>query len=101
MLHIVNKSPFENQSLDDCMRLATTMDGAAILLTEDAVYAATKGNAGEGKIKAAMGKVKFFALWPDVEARGMQDRVIEGIKMVDYGGFVDLVAEHSNCQSWL
>jgi tRNA 2-thiouridine synthesizing protein B len=48
-----------------------------------------------------MGTIKVYALWPDVEARGMQDRVIEGIKMVDYGGFVDLVAEHTNCQSWL
>jgi len=36
-----------------------------------------------------------------VEARGIQDRVLEGVKMVDYGGFVDLVVEHSNVQSWL
>jgi len=101
MLHIVNKSPFENQTLDSCLRVAGNADGAAILLTEDAVFAASKGNINESKIKAVMGKVKVYALWPDVEARGMQDRVIEGIKMVDYGGFVDLVAEHSNCQSWL
>jgi len=101
MLHIVNKSPFENRSLDDCLRVIGAAEGNAVLLTEDAVFAATKGTTSESKIKAAMGKVKFFALWPDVEARGMQDRVIEGIKMVDYGGFVDLVAEHSNCQSWL
>ena len=31
----------------------------------------------------------------------MADRVLDGVKLVDYGGFVDLVAEHSNCQSWL
>ena len=101
MLHIVNKSPFENQTLESCLRVAGNADGAAILLIEDAVYAASKGSSNESKIKAVMGKVKVYALWPDVEARGMQDRVIEGIKMVDYGGFVDLVAEHSNCQSWL
>lgn len=101
MLHIVNKSPFENQTLDSCLRVVGNTGGDAILLTEDAVLAVSKGNSNESKIKAAMGRVKVYALWPDVEARGMQDRVIEGIKMVDYGGFVDLVAEHSNCQSWL
>ena len=101
MLHIVNKSPFENHTLDSCLRVAINQTGAALLLTEDAVYAASKGNTIESKMKDAMGKIKVYALWPDIEARGMQDRVIEGIKMVDYGGFVDLVAEHSNCQSWL
>jgi tRNA 2-thiouridine synthesizing protein B len=29
------------------------------------------------------------------------DRVIDGVNLVDYGGFVDLVAEQANCQSWL
>ena len=101
MLHIVNKSPFENQTLESCLRVVGNAEGAAILLIEDAVFAASKGNSNASKIKAVMGKVKVYALWPDVEARGMQDRVLEGIKMVDYSGFVDLVAEHSNCQSWL
>ncbi|MHB1231230.1 MAG: sulfurtransferase complex subunit TusB [Burkholderiales bacterium] len=101
MLHIVNKSPFENRTLDSCLRIMGKDQSAALLLTEDAVFAATKGNVIEGTIKDAMGKIKIYALWPDVEARGMQDRVLEGIKMVDYGGFVDLVVEHSNCQSWL
>lgn len=101
MLHIVNKSPFENHTLDNCLRIVETDQGAALLLIEDAVYAATKGNTYESKVKAAMGKVKIYALWPDLEARGMQDRVIEGVKMVDYGGFVDLVAEHKSNQSWL
>lgn len=52
MLHIVNKSPFERNTLESCLRLATK--GSAVLLTEDAVYAATTGSAAEGKIKAAM-----------------------------------------------
>lgn len=101
MLHIVNKSPFENRTLDNCLRVIAHEDGAALLLTEDGVYAATKGNIAEGSLKAVMGKIKVYALWPDLEARGMQDRVIDGIKLVDYAGFVDLVAEHPNNQSWL
>jgi len=43
MLHIVNKSPFENSSLDSCLRVAAK--GAALLLIEDGVYAATKAAA--------------------------------------------------------
>jgi tRNA 2-thiouridine synthesizing protein B len=31
----------------------------------------------------------------------MGDRVMDGVTTVDYGGFVDLVTEHKNCQSWL
>ncbi|MEK7876246.1 MAG: hypothetical protein AAB325_08685 [Pseudomonadota bacterium] len=31
----------------------------------------------------------------------MQDAVIDGVKLVDYGGFVDLVAEYNTVQSWL
>ena len=102
MLHIVNKSPFENRTLENCLNIITNEQGAALLLTEDGVYAATKGNNAEGSLKKAMdASVKVYALWPDLEARGMQDRVIEGIKLVDYAGFVDLVAEHPNNQAWL
>ncbi len=99
MLHIVNKSPTERNSLDSCLRLAT--DGSAVLLIEDAVYAATRGNPGSTKLQAAMGRLKFYALEPDLKARGVAARVMDGVTLVDYGGFVDLVAEHRNCQSWL
>ena len=99
MLHIVNKSPLERNALDSCLRVA--QGGGAILLIEDAVYAATRGNAAEGKLREALSRFKVYALAPDLDARGMGDRVIEGVTSVDYGGFVDLVTEHKNCQSWL
>ncbi|MCM2290701.1 MAG: sulfurtransferase complex subunit TusB [Sulfuritalea sp.] len=99
MLHIVNKSPAERNALESCLQVA--QDGAAILLIEDAVYAATRGNTAENHLRDALSRFKVFALAPDLEARGMGDRVMEGVATVDYGGFVDLVAEHKNCQSWL
>ena len=99
MLHIVNKSPLERNAVDSCLRLATK--GSAVLLIEDAVYAATKGNAASAKVQAAMANLKIYALAPDMEARGVAGRVMEGVNLVDYSGFVDLVAEHKNCQSWL
>ena len=38
MLHTINKSPFQNSALENCLRLAR--DGDVILLLEDGVYAA-------------------------------------------------------------
>ncbi|GMV03697.1 MAG: sulfurtransferase complex subunit TusB [Burkholderiaceae bacterium] len=98
MLHIVNKSPTDGNALDSALRLSA--DGA-LLLIEDAVYAATRGNPAEARIRDALGRLKVYVLAPDLEARGMADRLSEGVTAVDYGGFVDLVAEHPNCQSWL
>ena len=98
MLHIINKSPLNNNSLEACLRVT---DAGEILLIEDAVYAATEGSALEGRMREAMNRLKVHVLLPDLEARGMADRVIEGISTVDYGGFVDLVASSRNCQSWL
>ncbi len=98
MLHIVNKSPSERNTLDSVLRIAQS---GSLLLIEDGVYAATRGNAAEARLRAAMARLKVFALLPDLEARAVADRVIDGVTPVDYAGFVDLVAEHPNCQSWL
>ncbi len=97
MLHIINKSPYDRPALDSALN---TGEGA-ILLIEDGVYAAAKGGAAEARIKAAQGKFKVYALLADLEARGIADRVTDGVSVVDYGGFVDLVAEHKTNQSWL
>jgi tRNA 2-thiouridine synthesizing protein B len=98
MLHIVNKSPLERNSVDSVLRIAQS---GSLLLIEDAVYAATRGNAIEAKLTAAMGRLKVYALAPDLEARAVADRLIDGVTAVDYAGFVDLVVSHPNCQSWL
>ena len=74
MLHTVNKSPFTNNSLESC--LDCVADGAAVLLIEDGVYGALTGST-------------------------VADKVIDGIKLVDYAGFVDLATENDKVQSWL
>ena len=99
MLHIVNKSPSQSRTLDSCLRLA--QDGSALLLIEDGVYAATRGSTAEAGLREAMARLKVYALRPDLEARGVAARVIDGIELVDYGGFVDLACGQPNCQSWL
>ncbi|MFA6903070.1 MAG: sulfurtransferase complex subunit TusB [Gallionellaceae bacterium] len=98
MLHIINKSPLTNGSFENCLRVA---EAGEIILIEDAVYAATKGGELEAKVREVMGRYKIHVLMPDLEARGLADRLMDGVTAVDYGGFVDLVAGNKNCQSWL
>jgi tRNA 2-thiouridine synthesizing protein B len=99
MLHIVNKSPSQTRTFDSCLRMA--LPGHAVLLIEDGVYAATAGGSAEKQVREAAAKVKFFALKPDMEARGVTARAMDGVTLVDYAGFVDLVAEHNTSHSWL
>lgn len=100
MLHTVNKSPFERNALDSC--LATSLAGSSILLIEDAVVGAVKGSRIAEKISSAMADKSVYVLSSDLNARGFTDAdIIDGIKTVDYSGYVDLVVEHSNVQSWL
>lgn len=99
-LHTVNKSPFENRSLESC--LAHVSDGSALLLIEDGVFGALRGTPFETKVSGATKKLSVYVLGPDLEARGMQaQNVLDGVKVVDYAGFVDLAVQHDCVQSWL
>lgn len=100
MLHTVNKSPFERESLDTCFRLAR--QGSDVLLIEDAVYAALAGTRIEAAVRDALQRYSIFALKEDIEARGIDPQaLIPGIETVDYGGFVDLAVRNDSVQSWL
>jgi tRNA 2-thiouridine synthesizing protein B len=99
ILHTVNKSPFEKNSLASCLRLSKA--GSAILFIEDGVYAAMSGNKVSDDVSAALADRKIYVLGPDMEARGVAGKVIDGINVVDYNGFVDLVAENDTVQAWL
>ncbi len=100
MLHIVNKSPFEKNSLDTCLRLS--LDGSKILLIEDGVYAALKGSNVAMNIATQMQRKSFYVLGADLKARGIKpDKLLDGFEIVDYKGFVELAASVSKTQSWL
>lgn len=100
MLHTVNKSPFERCTLKSCIDMAKS--GSSILLIEDGVLAATQNTSVANDISKAMEGITFYILGPDFNARGLsEDKLIDGIKTVDYEGFVELVAQHDAVQSWL
>ena len=96
MLHIVNRSPYERNSLKTAVGLLR--DGDTLLLIEDGVYAAMKS----GSAASALEGKKVAALGADLAARGIAvDKLVDGVSVVDYTGFVDLVEETDKSQSWL
>ncbi len=97
MLHIVNKSPYMKSSLESCIRVAQKDD--PILLIEDAVLGVAAGGGIESLIQGAMKDHPVYALGADLLARGI-DGLIPGVKVVDYGGFVELVEQHRT-MTWL
>jgi len=100
ILHTVNKSPFEKNNLESCLRYAKA--GSAVLLIEDGIYAALTGTTFEAKVMTAMEALDFYCLAPDMKARGFTStKMIDGIKLVDYAGFVDLTLEYDKVQAWL
>jgi len=100
MLHTVNKSPFQANALESCLRFAKA--GQSVLLFEDGIYAALKGTRFESLVKNSLANVNIYVLVPDLEARGMRtEQVIEGIKSANYGDFVDLAANNKSVQAWL
>jgi tRNA 2-thiouridine synthesizing protein B len=100
VLHIVNKSPFDRNTLDTCLRLAKA--DSAILLIEDGIYATQKNTAASEKMQQALARHQVFALKSDLSARGItSDNMLDGISMVDYDGFVQLTTEYDKLQSWL
>jgi len=97
MLYTVNKSPLMTNNLETC--LAVAPEGDPILLYEDGVYAAVEGGRLVEQMGAALARHPIYALEADLEARGIK-RVIEGIQVINYDGFVGLVEEH-NVVPWI
>lgn len=93
----VNKSPYQTDNLRSCLRVAAK--DTPILLYEDAVYAAAAGTSLEPMMKEALNKHEIYALDADLKARAV-DKLIQGVKVIDYLGFVTLVEKHV-VSSWL
>ncbi len=99
-LHTVNKSPLERNTLESAITHA--VKGNALLMIEDGVYGAMRDTHKSDIVSDAMDDISFYVMGPDLKARGIDEtRIIDGIKIVDYSGFVALVAKHDATQSWL
>lgn len=100
MLHTVNKSPFDRSTLESCLNL--TVKGSSVILIEDGVYGAIAGTAKSQMVVDAMKDVSVYVLGPDLKARGVDEsRLIDGIKVVGYDGFVDLTTDNDTVSAWV
>jgi tRNA 2-thiouridine synthesizing protein B len=94
ILHTVNKSPLTHRSLASCMQFIGESDG--LLLLEDGVYAALHDVCSADMSKAT----KIYAIAADVEARGLKDRLVEHISVIDYREFVNLCTQFDVVKNW-
>ncbi len=102
MLHTVNKSPFEKNSLQRCFEYAA--DGSPVLLIENGVYGVLATGSSAKMVEAAIShqQLRIYALEADLKLRGIpKEKIIAGVQLVDYAGFVNLAAENDKVQSWL
>jgi tRNA 2-thiouridine synthesizing protein B len=100
ILHTVNKSPFERNALISCLGHAQA--GSSVLMMEDGVYGAIAGSQVSDIVSKSMANVKVYALEPDLAARGIaKEKLISGVQLIDYAGFVDLAADNTSVQAWL
>jgi len=96
MLHLVNKSPFDGGGLNTATSIMKGDD--TLLLIEDGVYGAMKNTRASALVEGR----KVSVLGPDLAARGIpEDKLVDGVTVVDYAGFVDLVEANDKVQSWL
>jgi tRNA 2-thiouridine synthesizing protein B len=95
-LHIINKSPQQHHSLQDCLAVCT--QGDAILLIESAVYAAVAASDYCQQLKQS--GLPLYALYPDVLARGLSGLLDNQVQPISDNEFVQLTIEHSSTLSW-
>lgn len=99
-LNIVNKSPFEKRTLEQCLKRIGA--GDSVLLIEDASISALSGTSYKEQLTAAAEESKLYVLQPDLQARGFAEAaLLDSIERVDYDGFVNLVVSHDRVHSWL
>ena len=100
ILHTINKSPFEINSLESCLSLLAPE--SSVLFIEDAVIAAMQNTKFSSLVEDKLKAFKIYALQPDLDARGLDGgKVINGIEVIGYNDFVDLAVSHKSVQAWL
>ncbi|MGH1487423.1 MAG: sulfurtransferase complex subunit TusB [Cellvibrionaceae bacterium] len=96
ILHTVNQSPFNKNTLQECINFYRKND--AIVLLENGVYGALDSQPFANELKHK----QCYAVKSDIHARGLNtsDSLIENIQIIDYQQFVQLVTKFNNIQNW-
>ena len=86
MLIITTQSPFSKT-------LPPAVNTVSLVLTQDAVIAATTGHVSSGYNNV-------YALHSDLDARGLMDHISEDIQVIDLSDFVKLTTQHQPLVNW-
>jgi sulfur relay protein TusB/DsrH len=101
-LHVINKSLDRSSALNECLALLQARKApAAILLIEDAVYAAMnceENNALHDQL-LNLG-LPCYCLKEHIEMRGLSSSVADFFLLTDITGFVQLSLDFEKVQSW-
>jgi len=88
----------QNALLKIAAESAKKDDKIAILHIQDACTAATSSKYCD---RLLQNKIKVYALEPDIEARGLKEKICAGVKTVDYKQWVHLLtSDHNKIVSW-
>ena len=90
MLHLIQKSPFQSQCLEDCLNIAAPDD--SFLLMQDGVYAIQKADFIEQHDN-------IYILESDLKARGLTNNH-PNVSSITYADFVELTKTHNKVLSW-
>jgi tRNA 2-thiouridine synthesizing protein B len=89
LLYTIKRSPFISRDLEHVLEVSR--EGSHILLVQDAVLAAVETEENRHWLeRLTVAGVRVHALREDLAARGIR-RMLQGVDVVDYGGWVDLV----------
>ena len=98
MLHIINQSPISSIQFTSCLRLLLSQQ--SLLLIEDGVYALKQNTFYAELLKQRLATTRIYALLPDIKARGIEDKIIPDISLINYEEFVELTVQHKTICSW-
>ncbi|MBK8972753.1 MAG: sulfurtransferase complex subunit TusB [Hahellaceae bacterium] len=96
-LHILNKGLLQAALLDRL--LLTASSGDHLMLTEDAVIWACSTELGSRLQQAGL-ELTVSALQPDLQARGLESRILPDIACVEDAAFVQAVCTCQRVLSW-
>lgn len=90
ILHLIQKSPFENSALSNCLDVINKSD--SILLMQDGIYALQ-----QDRINHLSNRL--YALDVDINARGIHT-TNTNFTPINYSEFVALCSQHKQTISW-
>jgi tRNA 2-thiouridine synthesizing protein B len=98
MLHLIQKSPFQSQCLNECLKVASDTDSFLLML--DGVYALQSPDFLNHDV--ITNNKNIFILEDDLLARGLSipESHEKNISAIDYQKFVELTLNNSKTLSW-